>query len=129
MMGCPWRGAIYRVPRTEGIGPAVVHKGTIMAFLNIGLNRDARSERPPIRAAGTLAAMSAAAALLALLGLGGCANMSPQARSTAVGATAGAAIGGALTEDGVGAALGAAAGAAVGNKVSNDSKDKEQEKR
>jgi osmotically inducible lipoprotein OsmB len=50
------------------------------------------------------------------LGLTGCAGMSKQDRNTAIGAGAGAVVGGALTG---GSAVGTVAGAAVGGVVGN----------
>ncbi|MGI4842582.1 MAG: glycine zipper 2TM domain-containing protein [Janthinobacterium lividum] len=52
----------------------------------------------------------------AALGLTGCAGMSQQDKSTAIGAGAGAVIGGALTG---GSAVGTVGGAAVGGVVGN----------
>jgi osmotically inducible lipoprotein OsmB len=60
-------------------------------------------------------AVSAALATLAL-GLTGCAGMSQQDRNTAVGAGAGAVIGGVLTG---GSAVGTVGGAAVGGVIGN----------
>jgi osmotically inducible lipoprotein OsmB len=53
------------------------------------------------------------------LGMAGCSNMSKQDRNTAIGAGAGAVIGGALTG---GSAVGAVGGAAVGGVVGNQVK-------
>ncbi len=62
----------------------------------------------------------ASASLAALtLGLAGCAGMSKQDRNTAIGAGAGAVIGGALTG---GSAAGTVGGAAVGGVVGNQVK-------
>ena len=52
----------------------------------------------------------------ATLGLTGCSNMSQQDRNTAIGAGAGAVIGGALTG---GSAAGTVGGAAVGGVIGN----------
>jgi osmotically inducible lipoprotein OsmB len=60
-------------------------------------------------------AVSATLATLAL-GLTGCAGMSHQDKTTAIGAGAGAVIGGALTG---GSAVGTVGGAAVGGVVGN----------
>jgi len=61
-------------------------------------------------------AFSTVAAAL-LLGLGGCANMSSQDKSTAVGAGVGA-VGGAILTDG--SALGTVGGAAVGGVIGHE---------
>ncbi|MDN4038375.1 glycine zipper 2TM domain-containing protein [Massilia sp. YIM B02443] len=53
------------------------------------------------------------------LGMAGCSNMSKQDRNTAIGAGAGAVIGGALTG---GSAVGTVGGAAVGGVVGNQVK-------
>jgi len=53
------------------------------------------------------------------LGMAGCSNMSKQDRNTAVGAGAGAVIGGVLTG---GSAVGTVGGAAVGGVVGNQVK-------
>lgn len=60
-------------------------------------------------------AVSATIATLAL-GLAGCSGMSKQDRNTAIGAGAGAVIGGALTG---GSAVGTVGGAAVGGVIGN----------
>lgn len=52
-----------------------------------------------------------------LLGMGGCADMSPQGRNTALGAGAGAVGGAVLTG---GSALGTVGGAAVGGVVGHE---------
>ncbi|HEY0490739.1 MAG TPA: glycine zipper 2TM domain-containing protein [Telluria sp.] len=63
--------------------------------------------------------LAATAALLTVtLGLGGCANMSAQDKNTAIGAGAGAVIGGVLTGGStVGTVGGAAVGGVIGNQV------------
>ncbi|WP_020652698.1 glycine zipper 2TM domain-containing protein [Massilia niastensis] len=53
------------------------------------------------------------------LGMAGCSNMSKQDRNTAIGAGAGAVIGGALTG---GSAAGTVGGAAVGGVIGNQVK-------
>ncbi|WP_312510652.1 glycine zipper 2TM domain-containing protein [Massilia sp.] len=53
------------------------------------------------------------------LGMAGCSNMSKQDRNTAIGAGAGAVLGGALTG---GSAVGTVGGAAVGGVVGNQVK-------
>ena len=63
-------------------------------------------------------AVSATIATLAL-GLTGCAGMSAQDRNTAVGAGAGAVVGGVLTG---GSAVGTVGGAAVGGVIGNQVK-------
>ncbi|MDP3668709.1 MAG: glycine zipper 2TM domain-containing protein [Telluria sp.] len=60
-------------------------------------------------------AASAALATLALA-LGGCAGMSQQDKNTAIGAGAGAVVGGVLTG---GSAIGTVGGAAVGGVIGN----------
>ena len=55
----------------------------------------------------------------AALGLTGCAGMSAQDRNTAIGAGAGAVVGGALTG---GSAVGTVGGAAVGGVIGNQVK-------
>ena len=62
--------------------------------------------------------VSASLATVAL-GLAGCAGMSEQARTTAIGAGAGAVVGGALTG---GSAAGTVGGAAVGGVIGNQVK-------
>lgn len=54
-----------------------------------------------------------------LLGLGGCANLSPQDRNTAIGAGVGAVTGSVLTG---GSAIGTVGGAAVGGMIGNQIK-------
>jgi osmotically inducible lipoprotein OsmB len=61
-------------------------------------------------------AISAVAAAM-LLGLGGCAGMSAQDKSTAIGAGVGA-VGGAILTDG--SALGTVGGAAVGGVIGHE---------
>ena len=63
-------------------------------------------------------AVTAALATVAF-GMAGCSNMSKQDRNTAIGAGAGAVIGGALTG---GSAVGTVGGAAVGGVVGNQVK-------
>ena len=67
----------------------------------------------------TIKRMAAGASLVAVaLGLGGCAGMSQQDKNTAVGAGAGAVVGGALTGGSpVGTVGGAAVGGVIGNQV------------
>lgn len=60
--------------------------------------------------------VAAAAAATLALGASGCSNMSEQDRNTAIGAGAGAVIGGALTK---GSAAGTVGGAAVGGVIGN----------
>ncbi|CUI04122.1 glycine zipper 2TM domain-containing protein [Massilia sp. P8910] len=62
--------------------------------------------------------MSAALVTVAL-GLGGCAGMSAQDKNTAIGAGAGAVVGGVLTG---GSAVGTVGGAAVGGVIGNQVK-------
>jgi osmotically inducible lipoprotein OsmB len=62
--------------------------------------------------------VSASLATVAL-GLAGCAGMSSQDKSTAIGAGAGAVVGGALTG---GSAVGTVGGAAVGGVIGNQVK-------
>lgn len=65
----------------------------------------------------TIKQLAVTATLAALaLGLTGCSNMSRQDKTTAVGAGAGAVIGGALTG---GSAAGVVGGAAVGGVIGN----------
>lgn len=64
-------------------------------------------------------AIVSAAAVAVALGLGGCAGMSAQDKNTAIGAGAGAVVGGALTG---GSAVGAVGGAAVGGVIGNQVK-------
>ena len=63
--------------------------------------------------------LAATAALVTLtLGLGGCSSMSAQDKNTAIGAGAGAVIGGVLTGGStVGTVGGAAVGGVIGNQV------------
>lgn len=61
--------------------------------------------------------VSAALASTLLLGLGGCAGMSSQDKSTAVGAGAGAVAGAVLTG---GSAIGTVGGAAVGGVIGHE---------
>jgi osmotically inducible lipoprotein OsmB len=61
----------------------------------------------------------AAAALAALLGLGGCANMDRQTMGTIGGAAAGALVGDAIIGGPVGAVGGAAAGGYIGNRATD----------
>ncbi|MES2901490.1 MAG: glycine zipper 2TM domain-containing protein [Pseudomonadota bacterium] len=63
-------------------------------------------------------AVSASLVVMAL-GLGGCAGMSTQDKNTAIGAGAGAVIGGVLTG---GSAVGTVGGAAVGGVIGNQVK-------
>ncbi len=63
--------------------------------------------------------ISAAALIAAALGLAGCADMSQQDRNTAIGAGAGAVVGGVLTG---GSAVGTVGGAAVGGVIGNQVK-------
>lgn len=56
-------------------------------------------------------------ALAALVSLGGCGNMTPQQRSTAIGAGVGAIGGSVLTG---GSAIGTVGGAAVGGIIGNE---------
>lgn len=67
----------------------------------------------------TIKQMVIGASLVTLaLGLGGCANMSQQDKNTAIGAGAGAVIGGVLTGGSpVGTVGGAAVGGVIGNQV------------
>lgn len=58
-----------------------------------------------------------AAAVIALLGLGGCADMTKQQKSTAIGAGAGAVGGHVLTE---GSTAGTIGGAAVGGVIGHE---------
>lgn len=67
-----------------------------------------------------LCGITLAAAML--LSTVGCANMSPSARATAIGATTGAVAGGVLTGTTTGAAVGAAVGGVIGNEVHKDRK-------
>jgi osmotically inducible lipoprotein OsmB len=57
-----------------------------------------------------------AAALIALSVLGGCANMTPREKNTAIGAAVGGVAGSALTN---GSAVGTVGGAAVGGYIGN----------
>ncbi len=68
----------------------------------------------------TIKQMAVSASLVAVaLGLGGCAGMSTQDKNTAIGAGAGAVIGGVLTG---GSAVGTVGGAAVGGVIGNQVK-------
>ena len=68
----------------------------------------------------TIKQLAAGATLITVaLGLGGCSGMSQQDRNTAIGAGAGAVIGGALTG---GSAAGTVGGAAVGGVIGNQVK-------
>jgi len=62
---------------------------------------------------------SAVAAILSLAVIGGCANMTPQQRNTAVGAAVGGVAGSILTDQSV---LGTVGGAAVGGVIGNQIK-------
>lgn len=56
--------------------------------------------------------------VLTLMALGGCANLTPQQRNTAIGAAAGSVAGSILTgASGLGTVGGAAIGAYIGNQV------------
>jgi osmotically inducible lipoprotein OsmB len=65
----------------------------------------------PIRPCALIAGLAIVATL------GACADMSPRAHSTAVGAGVGAAAGAVLTGSPQGAAAGAAVGGVVGNQI------------
>ncbi len=68
----------------------------------------------------TIKQMAVSASLVIVtLGLGGCAGMSQQDKNTAIGAGAGAVIGGVLTG---GSAVGTVGGAAVGGVIGNQVK-------
>lgn len=68
----------------------------------------------------TIKQLVASAALITVaLGLGGCAGMSAQDKNTAIGAGAGAVVGGVLTG---GSAVGTVGGAAVGGVIGNQVK-------
>lgn len=68
----------------------------------------------------TINQLVASAALITVaLGLGGCAGMSAQDKNTAIGAGAGAVVGGVLTG---GSAVGTVGGAAVGGVIGNQVK-------
>lgn len=57
-------------------------------------------------------------AVVLVFALGGCANMTPQQRNTAIGAGAGAVAGSILTGgSGVGTVGGAAVGGVIGNQI------------
>ena len=65
----------------------------------------------------TMTKLIASASLVTVaLGLGGCAGMSQQDKNTAIGAGAGAVVGGVLTG---GSAVGTVGGAAVGGVIGN----------
>ena len=65
----------------------------------------------------TIKSLAVSAVAVALLGLGGCADMTHQQRDTAIGAGAGA-VGGAILTGG--SPLGTAAGAAVGGVIGHE---------
>lgn len=68
----------------------------------------------------TIKTLAAGAAALAMLsGLGGCADLSPRDRNTAIGAGVGAVAGSALSG---GSAVGTVGGAAVGGVIGNQIK-------
>jgi len=85
--------------------PNFTHRGTIM---NISNNSPIKSSRKLLLGVATIAVM---------LGLGGCAGMSHQDKSTAAGAGIGAVGGAVLTG---GSALGTVGGAAVGGIIGHE---------